>query len=105
MDRTRRRAPGARPQHQAEARRVAVERLPLGRCIEELELVEAQDTLVDLSSLLACAYDLDHVAEQRDNEHLNRLGKHRPADDDALLQLTRVHLTPPVPRFMAGLMV
>ena len=67
----------------AEARRVAVERLALGCRIEELELVEAQDTLVDLSGLLACAYDLDHVAERRDDEHLDGLRKHRPADDDA----------------------
>jgi hypothetical protein len=35
-----------------------------GRCIEELELVEAQDTLVDLPGLLARAYDFDHVTER-----------------------------------------
>ncbi len=67
----------------AEARRVAVEWLALGRRIEELELVEAQDTLVDLSGLLAGADDLDHVTERRDDEHLDGLRKHRPADDNA----------------------
>jgi hypothetical protein len=46
--------------------------------IEELELVEAQDTLVDLSGLLARAYDFDHVTERRDHEHFDRLRKHRP---------------------------
>ena len=73
--------------------------------IEKLELVEAQDTLVDLSGLLARAYDFDHVTERRDDEHLDGLRKHRPPDDDAWLQFTRVHLSPPVTvlRFMAGL--
>src|SRR5260370_42144602 len=52
---------------EAEARRVAVEWLALGRRIEELELVEAQDSLVDLSSLLARTYDFDHVTERRDD--------------------------------------
>jgi hypothetical protein len=68
---------------EAEARRIAVEWLALGCRIEELELVEAQDTLVDLSGLLARTYDFDHVTERRDDEHLDRLGKHRSADDDA----------------------
>ncbi len=79
--------------------------LALGRRIEELELVEAQNTLVDLSGLLAGAYDFDHVTERGDDEHLDRLRKHRPADDDALPQVTRVHLTTLVTvlRFMAGL--
>jgi hypothetical protein len=53
-----------------------------------------EDTLVDLSGLLACTYDLDHVAERRDDEHLDGLGKDRPADDDAWLQFIRVHLAP-----------
>ena len=80
----------------AEARRVAVEWLALGCRIEELELVEPQDALVDLPGLLARAYDFDYVTERRDDEHLDRLRKHRPADNDAWLQFTRVHLTPPV---------
>jgi hypothetical protein len=67
----------------AEARRIAVEWPALGCRIEELELVEAQDTLVDLSGLLARTYDFDHVTERRDDEHLDGLGKHRAADDDA----------------------
>lgn len=67
----------------AEARRIAVERLALGRRIEKLELVEAQDTLVDLSSLLTCTNDFDYLAERCDDEYLDGLGKHRPADDDA----------------------
>ena len=69
----------------AEARRVAVEGLALGRRFEELELVEAQDTLVDLSSLLSRAHDFDHVTEWRNDEHLDRLREHQPADDDAWL--------------------
>ena len=48
---------------------------------------------MDLSGLLAGAYDFDHVTERRDDEHLNGLRKHLPADDSAYLQLTRVHLT------------
>jgi hypothetical protein len=68
---------------EAEARRVAVEWLALGRRIEELELVEAQDTLVDLSGFLARTYDFDHVTERRDDEHLDGLGKYRATDDDA----------------------
>jgi hypothetical protein len=67
---------------EAEARRVAVEWLALGRRIEELELVEAQNTLVDPSGLLARAYDFDHVTKRRDDEHLDGLRKHRPADDN-----------------------
>ena len=49
----------------AEARRVAVEWLALGRRIEELELVEAQNTLVDLSGLLAGAYPPPRTCPQR----------------------------------------
>jgi hypothetical protein len=48
-------------------------------------LVEAQDTLVDLSSFLARADDLNHVTERRDDEHLDGLRKHQAADDDAWL--------------------
>src|ERR1700756_52011 len=80
----------------AEPRRVAVKWLPLGRRVEELELVEAQDALVDLSGLLARAYDFDHVTERRDDEHLDGLRKHRSPDDDAWLQFTPVHFAPPV---------
>jgi hypothetical protein len=92
---------------EAEAPRVAVEWLALGRRIEELELVEAQDTLVDLPGLLASTYDFDHVTERCDDEYLNRLRKDRPVDDDAWFQFTRVHLTPPVtvPRIKVGLIV
>jgi hypothetical protein len=66
---------------QAEARRIAVEWLALGRRVEELKLVEPQHALMDLSGLLARAYDFDHVTERRDDEHLDRFRKHRPADD------------------------
>ena len=83
MGRTRKRARDCRFDTKAEARRVAVERLALGRRIEELELVEAQDTLMDLPGLLACAHDFDHVTERGDDDHLDRLRKHRPADDNA----------------------
>ena len=58
---------------------------PFNLSPSELELVEAQDTLVDLAGLLACAYDFDHVTEGRDDKHFDGLGKHRPADDDAWL--------------------
>ena len=68
---------------EAEARRVAVEWLALGRRIEGLELVEAQDSLVDLSGFLACSDDFDHVTERRNDEHLDGLRKHRPADNNA----------------------
>jgi hypothetical protein len=74
--------------------RIAVEWLALGRRVEELKLVEPQHALVDLSALLARAYDFDHVTERRDDEHLNGLRKYRPADDNALPQVTRVHLNP-----------
>ena len=45
--------------------------------------------LMDLSGLLASAYDFH-------DEHLDGLRKHLPTDDNAYLQLTRVHLTPSV---------
>jgi hypothetical protein len=48
-------------------------------------LVETQDTLVHLPGLLASPYDFDHVTERRDDEHLDGLRKHRPADDNAWL--------------------
>jgi hypothetical protein len=44
---------------------------------------EAQDALVDLSGLLARAYDFDHVTEWRDDEHLDGLRRYWPANDDA----------------------
>jgi hypothetical protein len=65
--------------------RVTVEWLALGRRIEELELVEAEDTLVHLSGLLTCPYDFDYVTERRDDKHLDGLRKDWPADDDAWL--------------------
>ncbi len=77
-----------------EARRVTVKWFVLGRRIEELELVEAQDALVDLSCLLARTYDFNDVTERRDDEHLDGLRQHRSADDNARLQFSRVHLTP-----------
>jgi hypothetical protein len=80
----------------AEARRVPVEWLALGRRLEGVELVEAQDALVDLSRLLARAYDFDHVTERRDDEHLDRLRKHRPADDNAWL--LKIFVAEQVPR-------
>ena len=73
-----------------------LEWLALRRRIEELELVEAQDALVDLSGLLARAYDLDHVAERGDDQHLDGLRKHRSPNSNAKFQFTRVHPTSPV---------
>ena len=49
------------------------------------ELVKAQDALVDLPGLLARAYDFDHVTERHDDEHLDRLREHRPANNNAWL--------------------
>ena len=47
---------------------------------------------MDLSGLLARAYDFDHVTERRDDEHLDGLRKHRPADDDAWLDIADFQL-------------
>ena len=63
-----------------------------GVAFEKLKLVEAQDALVDLSGLLARAYDFDHITERRDDEHLDGLREHQPADNDAGLQFARVQL-------------
>ena len=63
---------------EAEARRVAVERLALGRRVEDGRAARGEDALVDLSGLLARADDLDSLTERRDDEHLDRLGKTGP---------------------------
>jgi hypothetical protein len=76
----------------AEARRVAVEWFVLGYRIEEMELIKAQDTLVDLSGLLARTHDFDHITKRRNDKHLDRFGKHRPVHDYPCLKFTRVHL-------------
>jgi hypothetical protein len=64
----------------AEARWVTVKWLAFGFRFEELELVEAQDTLVDLSGLLSRTYDFDHVAQRRDDEQVSspsRMGEEK----------------------------
>src|SRR5258708_689274 len=50
-----------------------------------------ENALVNLSRLLARTGQLDHAAKRRDDEHLDRLGKNRPPDDDSRLEVTRVH--------------
>ena len=40
------------------------------------------------------AYDFDDFTERGDDEHLDGLGKHRAANDDAWLEFTGVHLIP-----------
>jgi hypothetical protein len=71
----------------AEPRGIAVERLLLGRRFQVSDLAGRQDPLVNLPRPLPRAHDLDHVAKDRHNQHLDGLRQRRPTNDDTLLEL------------------
>src|SRR5258707_12162484 len=56
------------------------ENRPSCRVEERRQEISADAAVTVMSGLLARAYDFDHVTERRDDEHLDRFGKHRPAD-------------------------